>query len=455
MRLVASLVAALSCVPAAVGHAQENAETLRIDFPTALRLADERNLDVALYFERVAEASAQLAQARVLAVPTVTVGTSYNRHTGRIQDVAGQIVDIDRVSRFRGVAGGAVGAGDPSPAGIGLQIDVAEAIFRPLAARQKHTAVEASAVVNRHQVLLDVASAYLLLLQSHAEAAIAAESLQRAVDLAEVTRNYAEAGEGLLADAEMAAVQPLLWEQQQATAQERIADAEAALARLLHLDATVRLEPAEQVIPALELFSADESVAELVSRALQRRPETEQLEALVASAEYDLSAQRYSLFVPNVALNYSAGDFGGSAGSSIESTGHRDDLTFLLYWQFDNFGFGQRARADEGRARLRRLELEREKLADAIVAEVRRGYARVLSLRQQMELTAAASARAERAHTLQLERIYDQQGLPLEALQTMQMLSTAQLAELRASVEHGLAQIRLHTALGNPVESRP
>lgn len=83
----------------------------------------------------------------------------------------------------------ASGAGDPSPAGIGLQVDVAEAIFRPLAARQNHAAVEASAVANRHQVLLEVATAYLLLLQSHGEAAIVIKSLQRALDLSEVTRN--------------------------------------------------------------------------------------------------------------------------------------------------------------------------------------------------------------------------------------------------------------------------
>ena len=53
IRLVAfAHVAALAAlVAAATAH---SAETLRIDFATALRLADERNLDVAIYYERVA-----------------------------------------------------------------------------------------------------------------------------------------------------------------------------------------------------------------------------------------------------------------------------------------------------------------------------------------------------------------------------------------------------------------
>jgi hypothetical protein len=50
------------------------------------------------------------------------------------------------------------------------------------------------------------------------------------------------------------------------------------------------------------------------------------------------------------------------------------------------------------------------------------------------------------------ERIYDQQGLPLEAQAAMQALATAELARIDAIVGYDLAQIRLHTALGNPLE---
>jgi outer membrane protein TolC len=427
---------------------------LEIDFATALRLADERNLDVAIYFERVAEATAQLAQARVLAVPTIRVGGSYNRHTGNLQETSGQVVDSERVSRYRGFGAGPVGAGDPRAAGLAVEVDLADAIFQPLVARQNRAAVQAASTVNRHRVLVDVATAYLRLLQYQTEQEIASKSLQRAVDLATLTADYTEAGEGLLADAEMAAVQPLLWEQRRLAALERTEAAAAELARLLHFDVTVELQPLEDTIPTLTIFSVAEDLEQLVARALNDRPETEQLDALLGAAEGDLTAQRYGLFIPNVSLSYSSGDFGGAPGSSVENTGHRDDLTLLLYWQFDSFGLGNRARINEKRAQLNQIGLERDKLHDAIVAEVREGYARIRSLEQQLGFAELAVQRAQSAYTLHRERIYDRQGLPLESMQAMQTLATAELTQLDAAVNYSLAQIRLHTALGNPLDRR-
>ena len=184
IRLVAfAHVAALAAlVAAATAH---SAETLRIDFATALRLADERNLDVAIYYERVAAAAAALSQARLLAVPQIRIGGTYDTHEGAIQETTGLVFDADRASRFVGV-------------GASVAVDVADAIFKPLAARQRLAAVEASAESNRHQVLVDVATGYLRLLQARAEAGVVAAALDRAQDLAEVTASYAAAGEGLL-----------------------------------------------------------------------------------------------------------------------------------------------------------------------------------------------------------------------------------------------------------------
>ena len=415
-------------------------DVLPIDLPTALRLADERNRDVAIYIERIAEASARVTQARTLAVPTLRAGATYDRHTGNIQETGGQVLDVDRASRFTAMR--AV-----------LDIDVADAVFAPLVARQNRAAVTAASTANRHLVLLDVASAYLRLLQSREETSIAQGSLERALNLAMLTADYAEAGEGLLADAEMAAVQPLVWEQRRLIAVERTEIAAAELARLLHLGSGIELEPLESEVPSLEIFAGDEDVEQLVSRALLDRPESEQYDALVAAAEDDLKAQRYGLFIPSVLLGYNIGEFGGAPGSSIRNTDDRDDLTLSLYWQFGNLGFGHRARTNEKRAQLRQVSLERDKLRDSIIAEVRKTHARIRSLGQQLEFSRSAIARAEEAYRLNRDRIFDQQGLPLEALQAMQMLAQAELADLDARAEHGLAQVRLHTLLGNPLDS--
>jgi outer membrane protein TolC len=429
-------------------------DVLHIDLASVLRLADQRNLDIAIYVQRVAEASAQLAGAKVLAVPTLRIGGSYGRHGGTLQETSGQVVDADRTARFTGLGAGAVGAGDLRSPGVALEVDLADAIFRPLVARQNQAAMQAASTANRDEVLVDVASAYLRLLEARDEARVAQESLGRATDLASLTASYAAAGEGLQADAEMAAVQPLLWQQRQADAAARVEAATAALARLLHLEPAVRLEPMDASVPLLEIFGADEKLDDLIARALEARPETDVLEAQIAAAEGEVKAQKYRYYVPSVALGYSAGDFGGGPASASESSGHRDDLTLQLYWQLDNFGFGNRARVNERQSQLSRIELERDKLHDRIIAEVREDFARISSLREQVRLTEAAVRRAEQAYSLQRTRIFDRQGLPIEALQAMQTLATADLAHLAAVADFSIAQIRLHTALGNPLDSR-
>jgi outer membrane protein TolC len=438
---IASLLAGVVVLAASGPLAAQPASgtnVVEIDLPTVIRLADERNLDVAIFLARIEAADARLRQARLSAVPSVRVGTTEDRHDGTIQETSGNVIDADRASRFRGVT-------------AGISIEVADAIFRPLAARQSRTAAAASSTANRHQVLVQVAASYVRLVQAHAELDVVSRVLARAMDLATLTANYADSGEGLLADAEMAAVQPALWEQRRTMAAERATAANADLVRLLHLDANVELDPVDTMPPSIEIFAGTEDVAELVARAQGARPENEQADALLAAAETDIAAERHGWFVPSVSLSLNAGEFGGGPGSVIRDIDDRRDRSISLYWQFEGLGFGQRAHLEEKRAQLRELTLQREKLRDAIAAEVRESHARVASLKRQLELVDTAVSHAQRAYELNRTRIFDQQGLPLEALQAMQMLASAELSALEIRAALSVAQLRLHTALGNPV----
>jgi outer membrane protein TolC len=429
----------------------EDGQALPIDLGMALRLADERNLDVAIFIERVGETTARLRQARTLAVPTLRVGASYARHSGSLQETSGQVVDVDRVSEFRGFGAGAVGAGGVDATGLSLDINIADAIFQRLVAEQHQAAALGALDVNRHRVLLDVATAYFELLHARMELVVSTESIARANELAGVTRDFADAGEGLLADAEMAAIQPLVWERRRLAAMEKLETANTELVRLLHLEPDTRVEPLERTIPVIEIYSPDDDPATLTAEALERRPEIGQYNALVGAAEDDLTSERYGLFIPRVSLDYSVGDFGGAPGSSVGNLSHRDDVALMLYWEFSQFGFGNRARVEEKRSRLRQLEFQQQQLDDVIVSQVRASFARVVSLGEQVEFTAMAAERAERAYLLNRERIFENEGLPLEALQAMQALADVQLMNVEALVAYSLAQIELHTALGNPV----
>ena len=179
-------------------------------------------------------------------------------------------------------------------------------------------------------------------------------------------------------------------------------------------------------------------------------------DALIVDRDIEIAfvgeAQRYGLFIPRVGIVYSSGEFGGAPGSGIANTAHRDDLALQLYWQFDAFGLGHRAKLNAREAELREIGLQRDKLHDAIVTEIKTAYAGVQSRHSQLPLADVAVRHAAQAYELQRDRIYDQQGLPLEAQQAMQALATAELARIEVAVGYDLAQVRLHTALGNPLE---
>src|SRR5687768_17535895 len=94
---------ALGGWPLAAQPPAQGTDVLEIDLPAAVRLADERNVDIAIYLARVEAATARLTQARLSAVPSVRVGTTEDRHEGTLQETSGNILDVDRAARFRGV----------------------------------------------------------------------------------------------------------------------------------------------------------------------------------------------------------------------------------------------------------------------------------------------------------------------------------------------------------------
>jgi len=84
-------------------------------------------------------------------------------------------------------------------------------------------------------------------------------------------------------------------------------------------------------VPVLELYADGEDVEQLIGRAIDGRPEREQLDALFAATSDSLKADRFGAFIPRVGFGYNSGRFGGGPGSAIDDTGHRDDLSLQLY----------------------------------------------------------------------------------------------------------------------------
>ena len=116
-----------------------------IDLSTALMLTAGRSPQVAFANARIEESRAQLDRAESLWLPSLRAGANYNKHEGRIQDVAGNVIETSRGSAYSGLGANAVGAGSPAVPGVLAQFHVTDAVFQPRIAQQTMRARDANA----------------------------------------------------------------------------------------------------------------------------------------------------------------------------------------------------------------------------------------------------------------------------------------------------------------------
>jgi outer membrane protein TolC len=423
--------------------------SMRIDLATALKLARARNSDIALAREAVKQSGAQLKQKEYLLIPTLSFGASYHHTEGPLQETDGNILkNVNRSSGYFGAGAGAVGAGSPAVPGLSLTVNLADAYFEPLAARQNQAAVVAVGDAVNNTVLLEVAEAYLDLVRAQAHVAVTEEAVHNASELAQHTRDFAASGEGLQSDAQRAEVERLIRQGKLEAARGNLAITGAELARLLHLEADVELQPVDTNVAALSLIDAAKPLNELVAAALKSRPEIRQSQALINRAEQRLKQSKYGPLLPNIAMGVSTGRFGGGTGGAFANMDDRTDLNALVFWRLNNFGLGEKERIKERRSILAQSKRSQEGLIDVIIAEVKQAYVEVASRQRQITIAEDAVKSAQSSFALNRSRIFERQGLPIEMLQAIQSLANARQYYVNTVTAFNQAQYRLHTSLG-------
>jgi len=118
-----------------------------IDLATTLRLAGARGVDIQIARERLEAAKANATTATWQFLPWLSAGVSYRAHGGLIQDVVGNVLEADKDSHAAGAA-------------LNLQVDVGDAVYRTLAARQARAAAEQGLEAQRQETLVRAAQAY-------------------------------------------------------------------------------------------------------------------------------------------------------------------------------------------------------------------------------------------------------------------------------------------------------
>jgi outer membrane protein TolC len=414
-----------------------------IDLPTALRLAGAQNLDIQLARERLSEVQANRQSALQQFFPWITAGAAYHRRDGVAQAVpAGTISDAHFQSYNPGAA-------------ITAQMDLGDAIYKSLAAKQLVRASDQALEAQRQDSILSAAQGYFELAKAGALVEVTREALKTSRDYqqqlhAAVSSGIAFKGDELRVQSQAERYEITL---RQALERQRVAAAELAL--VLHLNSTVELVPLDTLLAPITLYETNAAIHALVEQALRNRPELKQSQALASAARAAKNGAVYGPLIPSVGAQAFGGGLGGGPDGGPSNFGAEGNYLLGVMWRIGPGGLFDSGRVNAGKARLAAAQLGEAKLKDAITSQVVVSVARVQSLWAQIVLAQQNLGTASETLRLTRERKQYGVGVVLEDLQAQQDLTQARSEYLTALAEYNKAQYGLAKAVGGPPEPPP
>lgn len=443
-------------------------DELPIDLGTALRLAGVENPELLLARARVTEAAAlkQLAAAQVL--PNLNAGLNYDLHRGPLQQSNGNILTVNREAMYYGLGANAVAAGTVNTPGLNYNLNVGTAWFGALQARQVLAQRTAAARAVENDTLLRVCLAYTELLRADGRRAVAATNRAEGAELARLTAAYARTGQGRKADADRAAVEVRRRDADLIQAEADTLTASARLAQLLNLDPSTRLRPVDGWVVPAPIVPDPVPLQDLLAVALLQRPELAERRAAIQEAIYLLSGAKLLPFSPNVILGFSTGGFGGGSnlisqpsgfiagngqvqvGPRFGSFDNRVDFDAVGYWTLRNLGVGNVALVRQADSVLRQARFRELEVLNRVRAEVAEAQARTRAKFAQIDTAERAVRASTEAFREDSLRIRGEQGLPIEAVDSLRLLGRSRYEYLDAIIDYNRAQFQLFVALGQP-----
>jgi outer membrane protein TolC len=407
-----------------------------IDLPTVLKLAKADNLDVKLAEERINEAKANHGSAMAKFLPWLTAGVAYRRHEGRTQAVDGTLLDVDKQTISIGPT-------------ITAQIDVGDAWFTTLAAKQNVFASEAALQAQQQDSTLAAASGYFELLKAKA----LVDANRDAIATSQTYEQQLQGGlsAGVIFKGDLLRVQTQTQRYQvaaiQAQQQQRLAA--ARLAELLHLDPAIELIPQDNELLPIALLQRDSSQELLIKQALDARAELQQSQAQLQAAREAKKNAVYGPLIPSLGAQAFFGELGGGKDSATGNYGNSRDYAVGLNWRLGPGGLFDFSRINIAKSKLNSAELGVEKTSNSIKRQVVEALARAQSSSEQMAASRSALSNATETLRLTRERKQLGVGIVLEDIQAQQELVRARTDYLGAITEFNKSQYELDKALGH------
>ena len=309
-------------------------------------------------------------------------------------------------------------------------------------------------------MLLTVVRRYLELAvaESTLDAVRQGEDQMRQILLA--IAGFAQAGQGREGDYRRARTDALLLHSEEQAVQETIAVASAELSRVLHLDPSIRLRTHPGAMEAVQLIAPEYALESLVQSAQSARPELAARAAEIEAAQYRVRQENMRPFLPVIAVGFSGGAFGGGSNrqdlgvpSFFQTLGGRTDFDASAVWSFQNLGFGNLAVQKQRRAERDQVIAARGQMANRVAREVADAFASSESWRQQVVVAGQRFRSAVAGAREEVDRTRGGEGLPIEALNSVNLLADAGRALVEAVGGYNLAQFELFVAIGQTPHS--
>jgi outer membrane protein TolC len=430
-----------------------------IDLTTALNLAGVQNPELNIARTRILEAAAERQLAAAYFLPSINSGLNYDTHTGNLQQSNGNILSVNRSALYIGAGSNAVAAGTVNIPGVFLAENIGAGIFAFLSSRQTVRQREFESIAVGNQVFLEVTWAYSELLRAEGLRAAQIQARDEARVIAKLTRDFALAGLGREADANRAATQLARREAEIQAAEAEILVASANLCRLLNLDPSIRLHPTDAAVVPQPIVPDPISVSELIALGLLNRPELAAQRAAIQAALLNLDGARVLPFSPTTLVGFSAGGFAGGSNLVRPIFGGmsgRTDLDAIMFWTIQNLGVGNIALIRLADAQLRVTQFQQVEILNRVRAEVAEAYARAHARYAQIGTYEDAVRSGYLAYHQDLDRTMfmgadrPRDVLPIELLNSFDLLANARVEYIDAIVDYNRAQFAMYVALGQP-----
>jgi outer membrane protein TolC len=413
-----------------------------VGLDTVFRLAQDQNVQVQIARARLAEALAGQDLARKAWLPQVTVGPSYYRHEGGIQDFHGNLVHSSYGSVFAGME-------------VRGRLDPREVAFQRVDAERKVWQQKGELSKLNSENLLDAAGTYLDLLAARASEVLAVEIEGQLTDLLEQANVLAKVDPGV--KVEVARVEAELRGHRLVLRKLREGgDAAAAkLTYLLGLDPSCTLAPIESHLVPLHLVDAALPAPALVEQALTQGPGVRELEGLLRLIDRTReAAQGPGRLMPALEVNVAEGAFGAGPGSRLDWD-NRLDLCLHLRWNLTE-AWTARERQRQADHQAAQVHLSYQDLRGKLALGVAEAREAILSGQDQLRLAEDQFRHADDAYRLSASRLKEKikGGSPSEVLLAIRSLGGARLQIIQTLRDLDKAQIRLFLLVGGPCEPR-